>query len=48
MRPTAWKTSCDNGFPSKADSWDPNTGLGRPVWAGMKKYLASDDAYLAL
>jgi len=36
------KTSCDNGFPSVADSWDPNTGWGRPIWSGMVKHLASD------
>jgi len=36
------KTSCDNGFPSVANGWDANTGLGRPLWAGMTKRLASD------
>jgi len=35
------KTSCDNGFPSAA-GWDPNTGWGRPVWAGLVKHFAAD------
>lgn len=34
-------TSCDNGFPATA-GWDANTGFGRPKWAGMVAYLASD------
>lgn len=34
------KTSCDNGFPSAA-GWDPNTGWGRPVWAGLVKHFAT-------
>lgn len=34
-------TSCDNGFPA-TDGWDANTGFGRPRWAGMVEYLASD------
>jgi len=37
------KTSCDNGFPSVAHSWDPNTGWGRPIWSGMVRNLASDN-----
>eukprot|EP00128_Syssomonas_multiformis_P001382 Colp12_sorted_trinity150504_noHs@16960 len=32
---------CDNGFVA-AKGWDPVTGLGRPIWDGMVKYLASD------
>eukprot|EP00928_Gymnodinium_smaydae_P003251 TRINITY_DN11165_c0_g1_i2.p1 TRINITY_DN11165_c0_g1~~TRINITY_DN11165_c0_g1_i2.p1 ORF type:complete len:426 (+),score=82.54 TRINITY_DN11165_c0_g1_i2:96-1373(+) len=36
------KTSCDNGFPSVAGSWDPNTGWGRPIWKGMVKHFGSD------
>jgi tripeptidyl-peptidase-1 len=36
------RTSCDNGFPSVANGWDPNTGWGRPIWTGMMKHLASD------
>eukprot|EP00465_Bigelowiella_longifila_P006391 CAMPEP_0185253796 /NCGR_PEP_ID=MMETSP1359-20130426/2392_1 /TAXON_ID=552665 /ORGANISM="Bigelowiella longifila, Strain CCMP242" /LENGTH=129 /DNA_ID=CAMNT_0027836223 /DNA_START=116 /DNA_END=505 /DNA_ORIENTATION=- len=36
---------CDNGFPS-AKGWDPVTGLGRPVWQGLKKHFASDDTLL--
>ena len=35
------KTSCDDGFPA-AKGWDPNTGWGRPVFAGMLKHFASD------
>lgn len=38
------KTSCDNGFPSKKGSWDPNTGWGRPIWEGMLKHFGSDAA----
>ncbi len=34
-------TSCDNGFPATA-GWDANTGFGRPKWAGLVKYFASD------
>jgi hypothetical protein len=34
-------TSCDNGFPA-TDGWDANTGFGRPVWAGLVKYLTTD------
>merc|ERR1712070_1279768 len=36
------KTSCDNGFPSVANSWDPNTGWGVPIWSGMTKHLTTD------
>jgi tripeptidyl-peptidase-1 len=36
------KTSCDNGFPSTPNGWDPNTGWGRPIWTGMVAHLASD------
>ena len=36
------KTSCDNGFPSSSSGWDPVTGWGRPVWAGMIKHFGSD------
>jgi len=32
---------CDNGFPAAA-GWDPVTGWGRPVWAGMVKHLGID------
>jgi len=35
------KTSCPTGFPA-AVGWDPTTGWGRPVWAGLVKYFASD------
>ena len=35
-------TSCDNGFPA-TDGWDANTGFGRPKWAGLVKYFASDN-----
>lgn len=35
------KTSCDNGFPA-VKGWDPTTGWGRPVWAGMLKHFGSD------
>lgn len=35
------KTSCDNGFPSTT-GWNPNTGWGRPIWAGMLKHFGSD------
>ena len=41
------KTSCEEGFPSAPNSWDPNTGLGRPIWPGMLKYMASDQEYVA-
>ena len=34
-------TSCDNGFPA-TDGWDANTGFGRPVWAGLVRYFATD------
>jgi tripeptidyl-peptidase-1 len=37
------KTSCDNGFPSVAKSWDANTGWGSPIWAGMMDHFASDE-----
>jgi tripeptidyl-peptidase-1 len=37
------KTSCDTGFPSSEDGWDPVTGWGRPVWTGMVKHFGSDD-----
>ena len=40
------KTSCDTGFPSTEDGWDPVTGWGRPIWAGMAKHFGSDDALL--
>jgi len=33
----------ETGFPA-TDGWDCNTGFGRPVWEGMVKYFASDDA----
>jgi tripeptidyl-peptidase-1 len=33
--------SCDNGF-SATKGWDPVTGWGRPVWAGLLKYFGSD------
>jgi len=36
------KTSCARGFPATA-GWDPTTGWGRPVWAGLVKHFASDD-----
>ena len=39
------KTSCSNGFPA-AKGWDPDTGWGRPVWAGMMKHFASDSLLL--
>lgn len=32
---------CDSGFPA-APGWDPTTGLGRPVWNGLWKYLGTD------
>ena len=34
------KTSCDNGFPATT-GWDPVTGWGRPVWAGLAKHFAA-------
>ena len=34
--------SCGNGFKSSSESWDPNTGWGRPIWDGWMKYLATD------
>jgi tripeptidyl-peptidase-1 len=34
------KTTCDNGFPA-GPGWDPTTGWGRPVWAGMLEYFGS-------
>jgi hypothetical protein len=37
------QTSCDNGFPA-ATGWDPTTGFGRPVWAGLLKFFGSDDS----
>ena len=37
------KTSCSNGFPA-AKGWDPTTGFGRPVWAGLVKHFAADDS----
>jgi len=37
---------CDNGFPS-AKGWDPVTGLGRPVWEGLKRHFASDDTVVS-
>jgi len=36
------RTSCKDGFPA-TKGYDPITGLGRPVWAGLVKYFASDD-----
>lgn len=36
------RTSCSNGFPSIRGGWDPNTGFGRPIWAGLVKHFASD------
>jgi subtilase family serine protease len=35
------KTSCSNGFPA-TKGWDPTTGWGRPVWAGLLKHFGSD------
>jgi len=35
------KTSCPAGFPA-TKGWDPTTGWGRPIWAGMVKHFASD------
>jgi tripeptidyl-peptidase-1 len=37
------KTTCATGFPSDENSWDPVTGWGRPVWAGIVKHFGSDD-----
>jgi len=37
------KTSCSTGFPA-TKGWDPNTGWGRPIWAGMLKHFGSDAA----
>jgi tripeptidyl-peptidase-1 len=42
------KTSCDTGFPSTEEGWDPVTGWGRPIWAGMAKHFGSDDALVLL
>ena len=42
------KTSCDQGFAALKGGWDPVTGWGRPNWAGLVKYFASDDALPAL
>jgi len=36
------RTSCDNGFPSASGGWDPNTGWGRPIWAGMLRHFGPD------
>jgi tripeptidyl-peptidase-1 len=36
------KTDCDSGFPSRAKFWDPNTGWGEPIWAGMLKHFGED------
>ena len=41
------KTSCETGFPA-AQGWDPVTGWGRPVWAGLLKHFASDAHIQAL
>ena len=41
------KLSCSTGFPC-AKGWDPMTGWGRPVWAGMIKHFGSDDGLAAL
>jgi len=35
------KTSCDNGFPA-VKGWDPVTGWGAPIWAGMLAKFGSD------
>jgi len=35
------KTSCSTGFPA-IEGWDPVTGLGSPLWAGLFKYLTTD------
>ena len=32
---------CDNGFVA-TKGWDPLTGFGQPIWAGLIKYLGSD------
>jgi len=32
------KTSCTEGFPA-TPGWDPVTGLGSPIFAGLQKYL---------
>ena len=37
------KTSCSTGFPAAKDAWDPVTGFGRPVWAGIVKHFGADD-----
>ena len=36
-------TSCDNGFPA-TEGWDADTGFGRPIWSGLVKHFANDDA----
>eukprot|EP00041_Stephanoeca_diplocostata_P039946 m.1638211 g.1638211 ORF g.1638211 m.1638211 type:complete len:561 (-) comp27282_c0_seq1:102-1784(-) len=36
------KTSCDNGF-GATQGWDPVTGWGRPVWAGLLQHFGSDE-----
>ena len=38
--------SCDNGFASSKNSWDPNTGFGRPIWNGLLKHFASDETLI--
>ena len=35
------KTSCPTGFPA-VKGWDPVTGFGRPVWAGLLKHFGDD------
>ena len=40
------KTTCASGFSSDANSWDPVTGWGRPVWSGIVKHFGSDDEML--
>ena len=37
------KTSCSTGFPAATGAWDPVTGFGRPVWAGIVKHFGADD-----
>lgn len=36
------KYDCGNGFVA-ADGWDSATGWGSPRWAGLVKYLSTDN-----
>lgn len=38
------RTSCATGFPA-TPGWDPQTGVGRIIWAGLRTHFANDKKY---